>query len=301
MAAVVIAIVAAVVVAAAAALLAARSRSANAAAVSRHRAAPPPPLAGFHVEGEDARVLFEVPLPAEGADDVLRELLLREAVEVVREKRHSLPISGVKRVVALARRGEEWETVGALSLDIPGRLPPPALPEILPGLGRDPAFDPFDRFAALPGRAPGLAGARGGDTLGPIAGEIRLPAAVANGLRAQGVDPAAADAGDLILGIMRLHGAVITSRDADTWEAVAGGTRTLVRVVPHHPGDHPELGEASIRRFAADFATSGAERAVLITEKYSPFEVYERERRDPRARYITRERIQPFIDAMSLS
>ena len=88
--------------------------------------------------------------------------------------------------------------------------------------------------------------------------------------------------------------------DDDTYEVIGGGHRTMVRVVPHHSGDHPELRAADVRRFAADFAGSGSDRALLITEKYCPFEVYDRERRDPRARYITRERVQRVIDALAL-
>lgn len=148
--------------------------------------------------------------------------------------------------------------------------------------------------------APGLSGGTGTDTLGPIGAELRIPAALEAGLRSRGIDPSTADAGALVIGILELTGSTVTPRDEDTYEALAAGKRTLIRVVPHREGDHPELDEASIRRFAADFAGSGVDRALLISGKYSPFGVYDRERRDPRARYITRERVQHFIDALAL-
>ena len=171
---------------------------------------------------------------------------------------------------------------------------------MLPGISGEREFDPFDRISDLPQHAPGLAARTGGDTLAPLAAELRIPAAAEAGLRSQGIDPAGADAATIVLGIMRLSGAVVTPRDADTHEVLAAGKRTMVRVVPHRPGEHPELDESSVRRFAADFATSGTDQAMLITEKYAPFEVYDRERRNPRARYITRERVQDLVDALSI-
>jgi hypothetical protein len=264
------------------------------------RTHPAPPVAEFHVGDGTATVSFDVPLPEGEVDEVLRDLLVYEAVEVVREKRHHLPIDDVARVVAQGRRGGAWHPVGSISLETPGELPPPAAPVVIPGLHGDRAFDPFEKMSELPEHAPGLSERAGSDTLGRLGAELRIPASLEAGLRSQGIDPAIADAGELVIGILRLTGSAVTERGADTYEAIGAGHRTMVRVVPHGPDDHPELDGAEVRRFAADFATSGADRALLITEKYSPFEVYDRERRDPRARYITRERVQNFIDALAL-
>jgi hypothetical protein len=71
-------------------------------------------------------------------------------------------------------------------------------------------------------------------------------------------------------------------------------------VVPHLPGSHPELDESAIRKFVVDFGSSGADRGLLISEKYAPFEIYDRERRDRRIRFVTRERLAGFIDALAL-
>ncbi len=75
----------------------------------------------------------------------------------------------------------------------------------------------------------------------------------------------------------------------------------MVRVVDHNEGEYPELGEQAITGFLFDFASSGASRGLLVTDKYCPFSVYERERRDPRVRFLSRERLQQFVDAAAMS
>jgi len=281
-------------------VLRSKGAAAPSAAAPTPRSHPAPPVAQFHVTGDTAAVSFDVPLPEGGIDDVLRDLLVREAIEVVREKRHQLPIDEVTRVTALGRRGEQWIEVGSVSLETPGELPPPTAPVLMPGLGADHLFDPFDHISDLPDQAPGLKAESAGESLPPLAAEVKIPALIEAGLRSQGIDPATAEIGDMVLGIMRLTGSTVTPVDEDTYEVVGGGHRTMVRVIPHRSGDHPELPAADVRRFAADFAASGDDRALLITEKYCPFDVYDRERRDPRARYITRERVQRVIDALAL-
>jgi hypothetical protein len=257
----------------------------------------PAPLVSFHVRGEDAEVAFDVPLPDGDVDSVLGEILVREAIEVTREKRHHLPIDGVRRVVALARRGDEWVRVGSVPLDQPGSLPPP-LPPVL--LHRGGGFDPFESLADLPQHAPGLAARPTAEDLPPLHEEVRLPSAVESGLRTMGIDPSTAGAGDLVLGIMRLTGHHVDERSPTSFVVERAGETTFLRVVPHRAGEYPELGEDEIRRFAVDFVESKAARGLLVTEKYSPFEIYERERRDPRVRFVTRERLQHFVDALAI-
>jgi len=258
-----------------------------------------PTVAEFHVEGPVARVLFDVPLPPGDVDDVLVELLVREAVEVVRDKRHSLPMDQVERVVAAARRDGEPVELGSVALDTPGELPPPVRPELLPHLAH-PGFDVFDQISDLPTTPPGLSAERETETLGSISGEVRLSREVEAGLRAQGVDPAATDACELVLGVMGLAGYETNQRSADTYDATKGGQRVFIRTVCHAPTEHPELDEHQVDRFVVDFVSSGADRGLCITEKYSPFYVYEREQREPRMRFITRERVQDFIDALTV-
>jgi hypothetical protein len=257
-----------------------------------------PVVAEFHVVDGAARVHFDVPL-GDDEDPVLAELLGREAVEVVREKRHQLPIGDVTSVVALGRRQDEWVVVSTIDLDTPGTLPPPMVPEMF-GHGRHTDDDLFERFTDLPTHAPGVADRVKGEELPPISSELRLPSSVSAGLRSQGIDPGEASAGDIILGVMRVAGYQLAESASGTYWGTRRGQRTFIRVVDHAGGDHPELDEQEIRRFVVDFGSSGADRGLLITEKYSPFEVYERERRDKRVRFITRERIQGFVDALSV-
>jgi hypothetical protein len=257
-----------------------------------------PAVAEFHVADGAARVHFDVPL-GDDDDPVLAELLGREAVEVVREKRHQLPIGDVTAVVALGRRGDEWVAVSTIRLETPGTLPPPMVPEIF-AHGQRTDDDLFERFADLPTQAPGVADRVKGEELAPMASELRLPGSVSAGLRSQGIDPDGASAGDIVLGVMRVAGYQLSEVAPGTFTGARGGQRTFVRVVDHAAGSHPELDEQEVRQFVVDFGSSGAERGLLITEKYSPFEVYERERRDKRVRFITRERIQSFVDALSV-
>ena len=133
----------------------------------------------------------------------------------------------------------------------------------------------------------------------PAAEPAPVPAAAAAAPDAA-TAPATAGAGDVVIGIMRLAGHHIENKGDDTHHVTRAGETIFVRVVPHTAGDHPELNEGEIRRFAVEFAGSGADRGLLVTEKYSPFEIYERERREPRVRFVTRERLQAFVDALAL-
>lgn len=253
-------------------------------------------VAEFHVRNE-AQVFFDVDLPAEGADDALTDLLLRQAVEVVREKRKHLPMPGIDRVIAFARSDEDWARVGAMSLETPGELPPETRPMLLP---HHEMPDPLERISDLPSHAPGLETRAAEEALPPIRDEVAIPSSVAARLRAQGRDPVSAGAGDIVLGILRCSGYGLSQDAPDRWTATKSGRRVMVKVVPHAEGEYPELDEAEVREAVVDFVESRADRGLLVTEKYSPYEIYERERRDPRLRFITRERIQHFVDSLAL-
>lgn len=255
------------------------------------------PVAEFHVRDE-AQVYFDVTLPPEGPDEALTGLLLRRAAEVAHDKRKHLPMTGVDRVVAFARSGDGWARVGGRSLDTPGELPPETRPMLLP---HHELPDPLERISDLPSHPPGIESRPALETLAPIRDELQIPAAVAARLRAQGRDPVSAGAGDIVLGILRCTGYALVQVAPDRWTATKSGRRVMVKVVPHAAGDHPELDEAEVRAAVVDFVQSGADRGLLVTEKYSPFEIYERERRDPRLRFITRERLQHFVDSLALA
>lgn len=282
--------------------IAAKRPRGGAAAEGVAASRPRPAVAEFHVRGEDALVTFDVPLPEGEPDQVLTDLLIHEAVEVVREKRHDLPIDQVTHVVALGRRNGEPAEVGRVTLSTPGELPPPAPPEMAIHASRL-TFDPLAEFhEADLGTHPAVATKQPGETLAPLGEELRLARSVEAGLRAQGLDPAQLTAGALALGLLRQAGYVIVDHTKPgTFVASKGGQRTYVRVVEHERGSYPQLDTRIVAEFVADFVGSGSDRGLLVTEKYGPFEVYERERREPRVRFVTRERLQRFVDTYAVT
>ncbi|HUP15526.1 MAG TPA: hypothetical protein VM848_05690 [Acidimicrobiia bacterium] len=262
-----------------------------------------PAVAEFAVEGHTARVRFDVPLP-DGDDEILSELLVGEAIEVMREKRHSLPLAGVTEVAAEAGRGEVRE-VGRAKLDVPGILPP-KLEGVnilnLSILANDPLAQSFSDAEGGPsGVRPGVAETVRSDELPPLSNELRLPKAVNTGLRAQGIDPAKVSAGELVVGLLRLFGYQVSAAGLSAWIASKAGERTYIVEDSYKPGDHPELDEAVIRRFMVEFSSSGTDRGMLVTDKYGPFEIYTLERREPRVRFVTRDRLQKMVDSLALS
>jgi len=283
------------------------------------------PVADFHVRGEEAIVVFDVPL-SEEEDPVLNELLVDEAIEVVREKRHTLPIDGVTVVVAQAGRGEARE-IGRTELPAIGELPPPMenMGLSLINIAHDPFAAPFEEetnHSVVYETKTDVPS----DELGPIIEELKLPAGLERGLRAIGVDPESVSAPDLVLALLRERGLRAIGVDPEsvsapdlvlallrmfgygvteqampgTYMVIKDGLSTYILTEPHRSGEHPELGEPTCKRFIAEFGSSGADRGLLVTAKYSPFMIHDIEARQPNLRFITRERIQGFIDWMAL-
>lgn len=258
------------------------------------------PVSAFHVVGDEIQVTFDVPLPDE-EDSILNDLLIEEAVEVAREKRHTLPLGDATVIVAFAGRDKVRE-VGRTKLSAPGELPPKLESGgiILAHVAHDPFAAPFDDDNDEP-IAVQVRVDTPDDDLGPLAGSLSIPAGLERGLRATGVDPATADAGELILGLLRMFGYVVAEHAfPGSYVATKDGRTTYIQAEPHVKGESFEVTDASIRRFLADFNSSGADRGLLLSEKYAPFEIHSIESRQPRVRFITRERVQRFIDSMAL-
>ncbi|MDJ0960036.1 MAG: hypothetical protein QNJ88_05220 [Acidimicrobiia bacterium] len=255
----------------------------------------------FHVRGDDALVYFDVPVPDSGVDDVFRNLLLKQAVEVLREKRsHHLPLEGVTTVRAYATSASGDVEVGSLDLDVPGELPEEI---VIPGAAPHFSSAPFDPLAHLGEQEfkveAGVAARTGSEDLLPLSEEISLTADLAAKLHGIGIDTATMNAGDLALGLLKVAGYSVGESQGGYLATGSGGT-TFLQVVDHGAGDYPELEEQAINRFMVAFGGSRADRGMLVTEKYSPFLVYDKERREPRVRFITRERLQAFVDSFSL-
>ncbi|NNJ46647.1 MAG: hypothetical protein HKP18_02335 [Acidimicrobiia bacterium] len=77
--------------------------------------------------------------------------------------------------------------------------------------------------------------------------------------------------------------------------------RTYLFIDPLAETDYPELSEKMINRFMVGFEQSGHNRGLLVSDKFGPFLVYEKERREPRVHFITRERLQQFVDSLALT
>lgn len=260
---------------------------------------PRPAVDSFHVEGERALVTFDVPFPEDG-DEVLADLLVSEGIEVVREKRHSLPIDSVTEVAVFAGR-ENRRQVGSASLATPGVLPPPSrITDILNlhSIGKDPLAAEFEGQPATP---PGTVAPTTSDDLAPLADVVRLPKAVATGLRSQGIDPDGMSASELVTGALSLFGYNVTPGLVEGhFTATKGGATTFILADDYADGDYPEVEDAEIRRFVVAFEQSGADRGMFVSDKFAPFSIHELERRNPRIRFVTRERLQKLIDSMSL-
>jgi hypothetical protein len=259
---------------------------------------PHPPVTSFHVEGETATVQFDVPL-GEAIDPILSEVLLDEAIEVVREKSHSLPITGVTQLVVVGGRGESRE-VARTRLEHPGQLPPRSQAASilnLSAIAPDPLADNWMATGAIPDTATRIPE----DKLSPVGSELQIPKAIDTGLRTQGIDPMAAGPAELLTGILTMFGYSITPAGPGGFYADRVGERTFILEDRYVDGDYTEMDPAGIRRFMAEFENSKAAKGIFVSDKYAPFEIYEWERREPRIRFIPRERMQKVIDALALS
>lgn len=255
----------------------------------------------FHVDGDKAVVRFDVPLPPGEVDEILADVLVNEAIETVREKRHSLPLGHLTEVVAEAGRGEV-RRVGSARLTQPGTLPPRTTGVDILNLStvsNDPLHASFGE--AAPEVHAGVEPHGRPDVLSPLAHELRIPRAVETGLRANGIDPDDISPGGLVTGLLNLFGYHLNPTGLNSWMASKAGETTYIAEEAYREGDHPELSEAAIRKFLIDFGTTGANRGMLVTDKYGPLEIYELERRNPRVRFVTRSRLQPMIDSLALS
>ncbi len=260
--------------------------------------APVPNLQDLSVSGDAIRVTFGVPMVED--DPILTDLLCYYALEAVRRARQTLPLEGLDRVEVFVLHREQLKQVGSVDFEEPGKLPENfPVPEIV-GLS-EATRDPLDSDFTAAGASATPTPPAEGEALAPLAAFLTIPAKVEAALRLQGVDPGNMTAGALVRGILALRGYTVSpGPDSETFHARKGAATVIVREVPHLADGHPELTERDMRRFVMDMAGSRLARGMLVTEKYGPFSVYEWERRDPRIRFVTRERLQKAIDALAL-
>ena len=275
--------------------------SARATAPARR---PMPPVDSFHVHGETASVVFDVPLGDSEAGAHLTELLAANAIEFVREKvEDGQPLEGVHRIAVSAKRGDSAEELTTVDLPEVG-----ALPEESPILARDPdAHDPIAAVAAVVADASVSTPTGRSDTLDPVADIVELSSPTEAHLRMMGVDPATMSLSDLGVGFLQASGYTVEaarsgfsmpSLGADQVYAFSrGADRGYLAIVPHTAGEYPELDEKILSEFSIAVAQANPTRAILMSDKFSPYAMYERERRDKRLVFVTRERLQSFVDS----
>jgi len=254
----------------------------------------------FHVVDNEIVIEFAVPLPVAGEDEVLTELLTHHAVEIINDRKsRGQPLDGIPIARVRASRGAESVQIVELNLEDEG-MPDIEFPELLPTLDKT-GYDPLAKLGlGGEGDVLPLAFGKRGDQLARLGDEIRLTAGLNAGLRTMGVNPETMTMAQLGPGLLRLAGYELTDRGDGSYSALGGGNTTFVQVIEHEVGEYPELEVRQISAFLVAFAGSRADRGLLLTDKFGPYELYQRERANPRCAFITRERLQGFVDSVAL-
>lgn len=260
--------------------------------------APLPNVEDLSVSGDLVRVTFGIPMVKD--DPIMSDLLTYYALEAVRRERQRLSLEGLEGLEVRVSHQGRVKMVGSVVFDEPGRLPEDMpVPEIVKL--SEAVEDPLDSDFKAPAGVKASGGHGADERLAPLGSILKIPAKAESALRIQGVDPATMTAGELVRGILSLRGySVSAGDDPHTHHARKGSSTVFLREVPHTPGSYPELLEADMNRFVMDMLKSRMSRGMLVTDKYGPFSVYRLERRDPRVRFVTRERLQKAIDALAL-
>jgi hypothetical protein len=270
-----------------------------------------PILMDFHVRDTTAMIYYNVPLPDGDVDEHLKDLLCHDASLVLHDKRASgLPIDHVVTAMVFGRRGDTSVEIGVMELESPGVIPEIVAPELIPHASKA-GYDPLAHLGEQEFEVqPGVAGREPREGLGSFLDEITIARSVEAELRGAGVDPSDISLEDLALALLRIGGyevavgragvSIPESGTAEMFTARKAGSEALVVIVPHASGEHPELSERAVNAFVIVVAQQNPQRALLITDKFSPYIVYEKERSDPRCRFITRERLQAFVDSFAI-
>jgi hypothetical protein len=268
---------------------------------------PAPLVTDFHVKGDTARTQFSVPLGDAPAGEHLTELLCASAIEYVRSRKEDgLPLDGVHHIEVLAMRGSDPEVVGTVDLPDAGELPDPRL-NVLVEL----EHDPIAHVASIVADTTVSTATPDTKVLEPVAEFIELPGPTEAHLRSIGLDPTTMNLEDLVIGLLRVSGYEVTvgrtgfslssTGSADIFGLQRNGQNTVLVILEHEPGSYPELDEKILSEFAVGVVQTNPDVAILVTDKYSPYAMYEREKRDKRLVFITRERLQAFVDSFGIA
>lgn len=268
---------------------------------------PSPLVVDFHVKGDTARAVFSVPLGDAPAGEHLTELLRGSAIEYVRtRKADGLPLDGVRHIEVSAMRGDDPEVVCTVDLPEAGELPDPRL-NVLVEL----EHDPIAHVASVVADTTVAASPPDTKTLEPVSEFIELSGPTEAHLRSIGLDPKTMSLEELVIGLLRVSGYEVTvgrsgfnlgsAEKAGIYGLRRAGQSTVLVIFEHVVGTYPELGEKLLSEFCVGVAQTNPDVAILVTDKYSPYAMYEREKRDKRLVFITRERLQAFVDSFGIS
>lgn len=257
----------------------------------------------FKVEGATAHVYFDTHIPAEGADDVLAGLMGREAMRVFEEKAGHLPLEAVKHVAAHGHQGDETVQVTTVDVKQPVEMDHMDVPSdddvVLAAEVESLSDDPLAVLHEMEfGRGSGYRG--GSDDLPPLSSELEIPAKVVDAVAGSAGSIAGMSLQDFITGLLRTAGYEVNAAPDGTGTARKGGVSTYLEFVEHAAGSHPELDDVSVDAFIVKFMSSGAARGMLFTPKFGPYAIYEKERRNDKVKYMTRERLQAFVDSVAM-
>lgn len=255
----------------------------------------------FKVDGATAHVFFDTHVPAAGADDVLSALMGREAMRVFHEKANHLPLGEVKQVTAHGKQDGRDVAVTTVDVTAPTEMDHMDAPtaEDVVKASEVSADDPLAELHAMEfGRSSGYRG--GSDDLPPLSEDLAIPAKVKEAVAGPDGSLAGMSLQNFISGLLRTAGYEVQVGGDGTGTARKSGATTFVQFVDHAPGSHPELDEGSVDAFVMKFMSSGADRGMLFTPKFGPYAIYEKERRNDKVKYMTRERLQAFVDSVAM-
>lgn len=163
----------------------------------------------------------------------------------------------------------------------------------------DAEADPLGAHFEAPAEAPQLADSVPRDAMSPAGSFVTIPDAWASQLREQGISLEGSSAADVVLGVLRAAGYNTNPKGANEYEITKGRATTYLLVDPYDEAAHPEMDESDITRFVMAFINSKADNGLYVTDKFAPFSVYDREKRDKRIRFVSRERIQQFVNGIT--
>lgn len=264
---------------------------------------PLPEVQEFHVKGDTASVRFSVPLGASGASEQLTALLSAAAVEHVRGLvRDGLPLEEVKHITVLAMSSGDPQVVVTVHLPSVG-----VLPDVNMAVLSEASGDPIAAVQKIVADSEVATGTSGSTALEALSEFVVLSDETEAHLRSAGVDPDSMSLSDLVLGLLRSAGYHVGSSASNLSTSLAGrgevyditnnGRKNVLAILPHVDGSHPELDDSVLALLAVEVAQSNPAQAILVTDKYSPYSMYEREKREKRCVFVTRERLQAFVDS----